>query len=384
MDEEIEISLKLSRQQREKIDQRRNRFRRCQRQEDEFLLCKYRSLPLRDSNHISFEASENGNMLRYVDDQRTIAESTNEMDRKECVVTLHDSMESFEEENHPMESSAMLMEDDAEMISVGDTDPFEWQDPPVTSADTRLHQYTNVTTDTYCRDLLKTLRNAKICKSQSNVLISLLKSVLPEPNNMPSSLKNLLAFAKIENIFTKRKVYLECKLVVPYDQNFCERCQVTDQTKFASIYDVDVNKVLFLLIRRLSKHIEEYKRKIVSDIEAETNNDIPFGMAYRELLQKKLVIQSSFSIFLQVSATFSVGENLISLILHLDGVSLTKSTKLKLWLFSGSIVELPPSLRSRRHNMVLLSVWVGYTEPVIDLWLDNVIDNLQRLKENSR
>ena len=81
MDEEIEISLKLSRQQREKADQRRNRFRRCQRQEDEFLLCKYRSLPLRDSNHISFEASENGNMLTYADDQRTIGESANEMDR---------------------------------------------------------------------------------------------------------------------------------------------------------------------------------------------------------------------------------------------------------------------------------------------------------------
>ena len=170
---------------------------------------------------------------------------------------------------------------------------------------------------------MKNFRNAKICKSQSNVLISLLKSVLPEPHNMPSSLRNLLSVTKVGDILTKRRFCFECQLKVPYYQNFCKRCQVTDQTKFTSIYDVDVNKVLLLLIRRLSKHIEEYKRKIVNNVAAETSNDIPFAMVYRELLQKKPVIHCCLLIHIQVIALFSVEENLISLILHLDGVPLT-------------------------------------------------------------
>ena len=70
--------------------------------------------------------------------------------------------------------------------------------------------------------------------------------------------------------------------------------------------------------------------------------------------------------------------------MHLDGVGLTKSTKLKLWLFSGSIVELPPQLRYRRYNMPLISIWVGYTEPIINLWLDKIIDKLNYLKSESK
>jgi hypothetical protein len=58
--------------------------------------------------------------------------------------------------------------------------------PSMTTSDTRLHHFTNMLTSEYCHRLLRTLRNAKICKSQCNPVIKLLKSGLPEPNNMPS------------------------------------------------------------------------------------------------------------------------------------------------------------------------------------------------------
>ena len=80
----------------------------------------------------------------------------------------------------------------------------------------------------------------------------------------------------------------------------------------------------------------------------------------------------------------SPGQNIISLILHLDGVSLTKSSKLKLWLFSGSFVEVPPKLRFRRYNMILLSIWIGCTEPPADLWLNGIIDSISRLKREGK
>jgi hypothetical protein len=53
---------------------------------------------------------------------------------------------------------------------------------------------------------------------------------------------------------------------------------------------------------------------------------------------------------------------------------------LKLWLFSGAIVELPPKLRQRRHNMMLMSIWVAYSEPDPSLWLKQIVNELSYLK----
>lgn len=79
-------------------------------------------------------------------------------------------------------------------------------------------------------------------------------------------------------------------------------------SKFASVYDVNVNKVILLLVWRLAKPIEKYKREIASSIEADTNNEVPVTMVYRELLkmQKKPVIHSSSLLHTPVSALFSV------------------------------------------------------------------------------
>ena len=52
-----------------------------------------------------------------------------------------------------------------------------------------------------------------------------------------------------------------------------------------------------------------------------------FGYAYQQLLHK-----------------YS-DENFITALMHLDGISLCQSNKLKMWLFSFSIVELPSKVR---------------------------------------
>ncbi|CAM4988579.1 unnamed protein product, partial [Rotaria socialis] len=45
-----------------------------------------------------------------------------------------------------------------------------------------------------------------------------------------------------------------------------------------------------------------------------------------------------------------------------------------------SIVELPPVFRYRRYNMILMSIWVAYTEPKPDLWLRPIISQIRSLK----
>lgn len=225
-----------------------------------------------------------------------------------------------------------------------------------------LHQLSSISTKSYCIDLLKLLRDANISKSHSKRFISLIRSALPIPNNFPATFDNLLSFLGISDLFIKRSVCLLCKTDLHFSEKKCTRCLVNDEKLRADIYNVDLNKVLTIMLKRLSPCIEEYKYKIKNNIDQNGTKDIPFGRLYRRLLEK----HSS--------------ENIISLILHLDGIGLTRSTHLKMWLFSGALVELPPVLRYRRHNMLLISVWVGYSEPDPDVWLGPIISELNYMK----
>lgn len=228
--------------------------------------------------------------------------------------------------------------------------------------DSRIHEFTDVKTATYCTDLLNLLRDAGISKSHSKRLIALIKLILPIPNNLPSTMDDLLSFMNIDDLFFKQSVCLICKQYLEYKQNECFTCKHLDDKKIADVYNVNVKHVLKKLLKRLSPIIEQYKENINDDIDTEETKDIPFGKLYRELLNKY------------------ASENIISLILHVDGVSLTRSTNLKMWLFSGSFVELPPAFRYRRYNMLLLSIWVAYAEPQPQIWLQSIISQIQSIK----
>ncbi|CAF1434703.1 unnamed protein product [Rotaria sordida] len=204
-----------------------------------------------------------------------------------------------------------------------------------------LHEYTDVSSKSYCTDLLHLLRDGDISKSHSTRLITLIKSILPIPNHLPSTMDDLLSFMNVDNLFSRRSI-----------------CLISD------IYDVNLKDVLTTLVKRLSPIIEEYKQQINNDFDEQGTKDIPYRHLYKELLKK----HSS--------------ENIISFILHLDGVSLTRSTRLKMWLFSASFVELPSTIRYHRYNMMLMSIWVAYAEPEPEprIWLKSIISQIQSVK----
>ena len=127
-------------------------------------------------------------------------------------------------------------------------------------------------------------------------------------------------------------------------------------------YDTDVVVLLKRIIQRLYPSIHEYKATIEKSEDENNTKDVPFGTLYKELLKK-----------------YS-HESILSLLLHLDGIPVTKSTKLKMWMFSGAILELPPKIRYRRFNMVVLSIWVGYVEPPPHIWLKASLNNLEMAK----
>ena len=236
-------------------------------------------------------------------------------------------------------------------------------DPNPSDEDLCLHGYTSVPRKSYCLDLLNLLRDANVCKSHSTRFIRLIQSALPIPNTFPSTIQDILHLLKVEDLFMKRSVCLVCRMDLHYGVKRCPHCQVSDEKRIATIYDVKVAKVVKCIVKRLSSTIEDYKEKIANDTDERRTRDIPFARLYRDLLAKHGT------------------ENIISLILHLDGISLTSSTRLKMCLFSGAIVELPPKHRYQRYNMILISVWVAYAEPDPHLWLRTSIAALKNLKE---
>jgi hypothetical protein len=95
-------------------------------------------------------------------------------------------------------------------------------------------------------------------------------------------------------------------------------------------------------------------------------NDIGFNNLYQQLLK------------------YNPDDNFITFLLHLDDIRLSKSTKMKMWLFSGSIVELRPPLRSHRYNNVLFSFCFSYKEPDIKVWLRNCTNLMKMMKTKGK
>ncbi|CAF1142177.1 unnamed protein product, partial [Rotaria magnacalcarata] len=224
-----------------------------------------------------------------------------------------------------------------------------------TLPDIYLHSSTNLKKAEFCRNLLTLFRDAKVCKSHCDRFIQLIYSGLPVPNNMPRSMKNLLNEMQVEELFVKRSICVACYQDLN-NHNDKFNCTSTDERFHADIYDIDTYKVFSQLIDRLFVEITDYKQQIASQ-SCNEHNDIPFNNLYRNMMRR-----------------FDNDTNFVSILLHIDGISLCKSSKLTLWLLSGVFVELPPHLRYRRSNMILLSMWIGYGEPIPNAWLPKCFD----------
>jgi hypothetical protein len=57
-----------------------------------------------------------------------------------------------------------------------------------------LHPYTNVSTSKFCANLIRVFRKSNLCKSYSSDMLKLIHTVLPQPNNLPTSLNALLQY----------------------------------------------------------------------------------------------------------------------------------------------------------------------------------------------
>ncbi|CAF1112548.1 unnamed protein product [Rotaria magnacalcarata] len=229
-------------------------------------------------------------------------------------------------------------------------------DPP-------LHQYTDTLTNTYCYRIIKAFRSAQLSKTNSNLLLNLILSALPSPNNLPVNTKKLLQKLELDNnFFRETKICLLCYQEISSSNRVCYYCPTSNENDIALIYDSDIKLILYLLLQKLGDVIRTYKEKLILNNDTSGTFDIGFAYAYQSLLRQ------------------FQNENFITVLMHLDGVGLCKSNKLKMWLLSFSIVELPAKLRYERHNMAAVSIWVSSKEPIASLWLHKSMKTIKELK----
>ena len=69
----------------------------------------------------------------------------------------------------------------------------------------------------------------------------------------------------------------------------------------------------------------------------------------------------------------------IGLIMNTDGVSLYKSSKVSLWPVYLEIANLCPKLRFRHDNVVICALWVGRSQPNMQILLTPIFDELKCL-----
>lgn len=231
------------------------------------------------------------------------------------------------------------------------------------------------------------MREASICKKHCENLLKLIHSGLPVPNQLPQTMKELLVKINgtwwtnnheawisqilfffnhlVPSLFEKREICRNCFKNIALQQSMCP-CIHHDRNTVFLVYDIDLITTLHFQISRLWPDIMDYKQSIQSNA-SNGSNDIPFNKNYRTMLHR-----------------IGSNRNFISLILHIDGISLCKSTKTTLWLLSAIIIEVPSDLRYRRKNMILLSIYVGKEEPTVKKWLDSCFESLQKLKRQGK
>lgn len=151
---------------------------------------------------------------------------------------------------------------------------------------------------------------------------------------------------------------INCKLDLVTPSMKCNNCT---NERLAIIFDVLQQAIFTRTYDRLCETINSYREVFTKKQADDKINDIVYNRNYKILRD-------------------SSPDSFISILLHLDGISLSKSTAQSLWILSCSIVELPPAIRTQRQNNLILSMWIANEQPNIELWLNNCFYQLVDVK----
>lgn len=122
--------------------------------------------------------------------------------------------------------------DDNYIESIGNCDNMslnqdQFEKQCLSSTKIPLHNHTMMSTLDYCESFTTVARSANLSKTSTNSFLSLIKSGLPVPNELPATEKELLDFLDVEKLFNKRCICLVCYDEFDENKRMCFRCGST-------------------------------------------------------------------------------------------------------------------------------------------------------------
>lgn len=179
-----------------------------------------------------------------------------------------------------------------------------------------------------------------------------------------SIIKNNCYLFLVDDLFVKRILCIKCESDLSLTSKKCTKCSNTNSERIAEVFDTLQETVFTRTYDRLSSAIDAYRKCFTEQQINNDTNDIVYNQNYKTLCN-------------------GTTDTFITILLHIDGIRLSKSSKESLWLLSCSIIELPPNIRIRRENNIVLSMWISKEQPNIYLWLSRCFQQLLDLKQKS-
>jgi hypothetical protein len=274
----------------------------------------------------------------------------NDIEDRLCADSNEPAAESFEREN----DSEVYHADQDDQVDETRCDSSECDNTPP------LYFQSPVSIGEAIRRLMTFFVDANLDQQKVVTLLHLIKSLLPVPNSLPTTLKQVFKiFGKSPSCETK--FYCNQCLTMATKRSahyFCTNvaCGFHDtrlpRRELTEIVSINIRQKIQSIVLRnfnlFSRHEELFP-----------DSDITSGKRY--LLKTKDVVHP------------------ITLNLHTDGAPLVRSTKSALWPCFATIAELPPPVREYQSNILTLGLWVSCIKPDVNLFLGDVIEQLMSL-----
>ncbi|CAF4859119.1 unnamed protein product, partial [Rotaria socialis] len=133
--------------------------------------------------------------------------------------------------------------------------------------------------------------------------------------------------------------------------------------------DVMPSEVVTLDIKKQLKSIITRNISLIGKTELMQPFDINAGAQYK----------ASTTLPIQLNNTYNNSICPITLNVHTDGAPLVRTTKSALWPCLASIVELPPQVREKQANILVLCLWTSCIKPDVNIFMNDCIQQLLEL-----
>ncbi|CAM4842902.1 unnamed protein product [Rotaria magnacalcarata] len=290
-------------------------------------------------------------MLSPIDSQ---SDNSMQFDEQLTAATTSTTTSSFSQLHEPIDYQA----DEHDNINIGIND-FPDESPPLFSG-------SSITTAAATNRIMKFSLYANLDKLKSKKLLQLIKSLLPSPNHLLTSHKQILKQCGRTTMFTAQHYCVHCSDIASSLKLGGKMCSSINC--IGSQRTLQTHELTEVVTVNIRSRLESILSCNIEVLTGKTNHLFPSGDISR------------FKYY-RLNTMNKENDNVISLILHADGAPLIRSTKQSLWPCYASIIELPPPIREYKSNILTLALWASRKKPDPDIFLDFMMHQLRALIE---